>query len=194
MSEITTDCDTLFQVRLAGFGGQGVVLASRILGEALCREGYNVLQTQSYGIEARGGASCGEVLYSHSEIDSLRVSSPTLLLALCPAAFAAYADGVQREGWIFYDTYMIKDDYMNVSRKMFGCPFTGLALQNLGSDMYANIVALGFISGMTGIVRAENLEEALFAVVSGRRENNLRALRIGFDEARACADTDSYQQ
>ncbi len=173
----------LFQIRLAGLGGQGVVLASRILGDALSREGYNVLQPQAYGIEARGGASCGEVLYGTAEINSLRVTAPDILLALSPAALSAYRAQVPPSGLIFYDTYMIKTECEDAERRVYGLPFTNLALSNLGSDMYTNIIALGFMNGIAGIVSRKNLEDAVEEQVQGQRANNMTALQLGYLEA-----------
>ena len=179
MCELTACKDSIYQVRLSGLGGQGVVLASRILGDALSREGYNVLQTQAYGIEVRGGASCGEVIYSNGEINSLRVVAPDILLALSQSALTAYIANVPKTGLVFYDSYLIKTEYEDATRKIFGVPFSNLALINLGSDIYANIIALGFINGITEIVSRENLEEAVEEQVQGQKVNNLAALRLG---------------
>ena len=183
MSEPTIGEASLYQIRLAGLGGQGVVLASRILGDALSREGYNVLQTQAYGIEARGGASCGEVLYGTAEINSLRVTAPDILLALSPAALTAYRAQVPPSGLIFYDTYMIKTGCEDADRRVYGLPFTNLALSNLGSDMYTNIIALGFMNGIAGIVSRKNLEDAVEEQVQGQKANNMTALQLGYLEA-----------
>jgi len=173
----------LYQVRLGGFGGQGVILASRILGEALSRDGYNVLQTQSYGIEARGGASCGEVIYGNNEINTLRVVTPDLLLALSQGAIDEYLKNVEPGGFVFYDTYLIKEKITSENHKVYGLPFTEIAISEMGNEIYTNLIALGFINGVTKMVNQNSLEDALIEQIKSNKENNCKAMQKGYDEA-----------
>lgn len=173
----------IYQVRLGGLGGQGVITGCRILGDALSMDGYNVLQTQSYGIEARGGASCGEVLYGRGEINSLRVKTPDIFLAMSESALEAYQTTVKPGGFIFYDSYLVKASVEAAEHRVFGAPFTEIALTEMGKDLYANLIALGFINTIAKVVSAEHLEMALAEQIRSNQENNLKALRRGYQEA-----------
>ena len=82
------------EMRFCGFGGQGVVLGSVIYATALAKEGYNVVQSQVYGIEARGGASSGEAMYSDKPIHHLHVTQPDILLAMSQKALDKFIDTV----------------------------------------------------------------------------------------------------
>ncbi|HYF84417.1 MAG TPA: 2-oxoacid:acceptor oxidoreductase family protein [Clostridia bacterium] len=175
--------EKIFQVRLGGFGGQGVVLASKILGDALSREGYNVLQTQSYGIEARGGATCGEVLYGNCEINYLRVVAPDILLALNQDALNEYVKDVPQGGFVIYDDSNMEVPFANNNLQVFGAPLTDIAIKEMGNKMYLNIIALGFINGITKMTSLENLEGAIEKHFGTKIGNNLIALHRGYQEA-----------
>lgn len=178
--------ERVYQICLGGIGGQGVMLAARILGSALSKEGYNVMLTQSHGIEARGGVSSGEVLYGNCEINRLRATNPDFLLALSDPALVAYEPGVVPGGRIFYDTYMISRPYENDKCKVFGVPFTEISIKEMGSDLYTNLIALGFINGITKMIDPKNLESAVSELLQSNKENNCKALQRGIQEAAAC--------
>jgi 2-oxoglutarate ferredoxin oxidoreductase subunit gamma len=182
-SDWAMEDEKIYQVRLGGSGGQGVVLASKILGEALSREGYNVLQTQAYGIEARGGASCGEVLYGNCEINYLRVVAPDILLGLNQKALNEYIKDVHEGGFVLCDTSNMEAPFTDKRFKVFGAPLTDIAVSEMGNSMYLNIIALGFINGITKMVSPENLEAAVEKCFGVKIGNNLEALQRGYQEA-----------
>jgi 2-oxoglutarate ferredoxin oxidoreductase subunit gamma len=176
--------ERIYEICLGGIGGQGVMLMAKIMGEALSNDGYNVLQTQAHGIEARGGISYGEVLYGHGEINRLCVTKPDILLALSESALSAYAGKVPENGYIFYDTYMIKDKYRDNLHKIYGAPFTEIAIKELGSAIYANLIAMGFINGITKIINPVILQGALQVCVKSNKKNNCKALQRGYEEVK----------
>lgn len=173
----------LYQVRFGGTGGQGVIKACSILGDALAIEGYNVLQTQSHGIEVRGGASCGEVLYSLDEINKLSVTTADILLALCPAALTTYAAKTNPGSMIVYDSSMIEEAVSCDGRTVFSAPFTEIARQELGGTRNVNLVSLGFVCAVSKCVSRESLYEALAAQLPKGLENNWKAILRGYEEA-----------
>ncbi len=170
-----------FEVRLAGEGGQGMILAGVILAEAAVRDGLNAVQTQSYGPEARGGASRSEVIIAQGEIDYPKVMEADLLLCMSQAACDKFHSQVKEDGHIIVDA-------TNVGRvpshRAVVVPITDLALQATGRRITASITALGLVAGLTGIVSHKALQEAVAdRAPAGTEEMNLKALAVGFQEA-----------
>lgn len=172
-----------YEIRLAGSGGQGLILAGVILAEAAgIHEGWEVAQTQSYGPEARGGASKSEVVISDTEIDYPKASKPDVLLCMSQAACDAYIFEVKPEGLVLVDATLVH--HLPTTRAI-ALPFTRIA-RELGSEAVANIVALGALVTLTGVVSLKNLEAAVQnRVPKGSEELNLRALKAGVKAARA---------
>lgn len=171
-----------FEVRLAGEGGQGMILAGVILAEAAAiHDGLNAVQTQSYGPEARGGASRSEVIIARGEIDYPKVMAADLLLCMSQEACDKFYTQVKDDGCIIVDS-------TNVSRvpshRAIAVPITQLAEEATGRQITASMVALGLLSGLTGVVSKEALEKAVAdRVPAGSEEMNLKALAAGFAEA-----------
>ncbi len=178
----TTKAPGRYEIRLAGEGGQGLILAGVILAEAAAiYDGKNAAQTQSYGPEARGGASKSEVVISEGEIDYPKVIEADLLLAMSQEACDKYYHNLKRDGILIVDS-------VNVSRvptsKAYRVPITRLAEEATGRRLVANVVSLGVIVGLTGIVSRQAIEAAVSArAPRGTKELNLRALEAGFRAA-----------
>jgi len=173
---------TRFEIRLAGSGGQGLILAGIILAEAAgLYDGKFVCQTQSYGPEARGGASKAEVVISDAEIDYPQAIQPDVLLALNQKSLDTYLADLKPDGLLLVDADLVPE----VPFEPFvAVPFTHLA-RELGKEMAANIVALGALAALTGAVTLEGLEKAVLArVPKGTEEMNQKALQAGVDAAR----------
>jgi 2-oxoglutarate ferredoxin oxidoreductase subunit gamma len=174
--------DDRYEVRLAGEGGQGLILAGLILAEAAAvRDGKNAVQTQSYGPEARGGASKSEVIISDGEIDYPKVTSADLLLCMSQEACDRYSGELKDRG-------IIVTDSVHVSRvpatKVYQVPITSLAEEATGRRITANIVALGVIVGLSGIVSRHSAELAVQArAPKGTEALNLKALEAGLTRA-----------
>jgi 2-oxoglutarate ferredoxin oxidoreductase subunit gamma len=172
------------EMRFSGFGGQGVVLASIIYGNALAKEGYNVIQTQAYGIEARGGASSGEVIYSKSTINHLHVTAPDVLLALSQEACDKYVQGVRPGGIVICDSFYIDVLPKRADIKVYAAPLTEIAINEMGKELFTNTLSLGFINGILNNVKPENLMAALVDQVGNKsKEENSRALSLGYQKA-----------
>ncbi len=174
-----------FEVKLAGEGGQGLVLAGIILAEAAVRDNKNVAQTQSYGPEARGGASSSEVVISDGEIDYPKVIQADVLLAMSQEACDKFYYEVKKGGLLIVDS-------VNVHRipttEAIQVPITALAEEVTGKRVTASILALGLIVGLTGIVSEEAIREAVKArVPRGTEEVNLKALEAGLARGKELA-------
>ena len=173
-----------FEVRLSGSGGQGMILASVILSEAIGKDhSKNVVQTQSYGPEARGGASKADVVVSSNEIYYPKAMRLDLLLAMTQEALDSYYPFLKEGGQLIIDSTLVTevptDNY-------HGLPFTRLAREEAGHIMVANVIALGAIAAFTGVVSKDDLIEAVLArAPRGTEEKNRAAVEIGFREAEA---------
>ncbi|MEW6547621.1 MAG: 2-oxoacid:acceptor oxidoreductase family protein [Bacillota bacterium] len=170
---------TRWEVRLAGSGGQGLITAGIILADAAVRAGWNVVQTQSYGPESRGGAARAEVIISDEDIDYPKVTRPDLLLVMTQVACGRYAGSLKEGGLLLADGDLVGDVPPGPYR-VLRVPMTRIAREEVGRDIAANIVALGVLAAVTEIVPPGPLEQAVLARVPRQTEDlNRRALRAG---------------
>lgn len=176
------DATDRYEIRLAGEGGQGLILAGVILAEAAAvYDGKNAVQTQSYGPEARGGASKAEVVISDGVIDYPKVIAADLLLCMSQEACNKYVYGMKKDGILIVDSVHV--DRVPTSRA-YAIPITQIAEEATGRRITANIVALGLIVGLTGVVSRKAIEAAVRArAPKGTEAINLKALQAGLDEA-----------
>lgn len=167
------------EICLSGSGGQGIILAGIILADAAIREGKSVVQSQSYGPEARGGASRAEVIIGGDELDYPKINSPDILLAMSQEASDKYLKRLRQGGMAILDsTYVGLPPGSGV--KVFHLPISSTVITRLGREMMANMVALGALVRITGIVGRESIEEAVRARVPlGSLDMNLSALDMG---------------
>ncbi|MHB8869445.1 MAG: 2-oxoacid:acceptor oxidoreductase family protein [Thermoleophilia bacterium] len=169
------------EVRFAGSGGQGVILMGVILALAATRDRRHVVQTQSYGPEARGGYSRSDVIIANKPVDYPQLQGIDLLVALSAQAVSRYAHLLNRQGIFIYDEDEVADlSALPASTHAHGVPFSRLALEETGRTQTTNILALGAVCGITGVVSAASLEKAALSLVPpGTEDVNLRALRRG---------------
>jgi len=179
------------EVRIAGFGGQGVVLAGVLLGQAALNDGGYAVQTQSYGAEARGGAARSEVIVSDAPVVYPEVISPGILVSLSQAALDRYIPDLRPGGTLITDADLVSDIPGNLDARHTSGPFAETAGKALGKPIVANMVMLGFLMACTGVVSAESLGSAVSGgVPEGTEELNLRAVEQGARMARQMdADT-----
>lgn len=165
-----------YEVILAGSGGQGLIVSGMMLGEAAILEGKNVVQTQSYGIASRGGFSAAEVIIDKGEIIFQQVQQPDVILALTEEAMEKYQELAGTGVPVFYDTTLLKP---RAGDCLYGFPFTEMAA-NLGHVGTANMIALGIMSAVTGLVGIESLTGVIGRRFSGKvAEMNNKALHTG---------------
>jgi 2-oxoglutarate ferredoxin oxidoreductase subunit gamma len=172
-----------YEIRLAGSGGQGLIIAGIILAEAAgVYDGKEVCQTQSYGPEARGGASKAEVVISDAEIDYPKAIKPDLLLAMNQKSCDAYFFDLKPNGTLIVDSTFVKQ---LPTTRAISIPFTQIARTQVGKEMTANIVALGALVTLTSVVTRASLETAVLQrVPPGTEELNRKALDAGVDAAK----------
>jgi len=179
-----------YEIRLAGSGGQGVILAGIILAEAAgLYDGKFVAQTQSYGPEARGGASQSEVVISDSEIDYPKAVHPDVLLALNQKSLDTFGLDLKPGGLLVVDATFVREiQEIPDHQRLFAIPFTEMARTITGKTLAANIVALGALAVLTRAVSLKALQAAVLArVPPATAEANKKALEAGINVARQVA-------
>jgi 2-oxoglutarate ferredoxin oxidoreductase subunit gamma len=159
------------EVRLSGFGGQGIVLAGNILGKAVVlHEGRNAVFTQSYGPEARGGACSADVVLSGEIIHYPKVSSPDVLVFMSEEAKNTYGKKIEKGTTVIYDEDLVQaGDLDKQVPRVFSVPATRFA-EELGRKMVANIVMLGFLAAVTDVVKHDSLKKAVLSSVPNGTE------------------------
>jgi len=166
------------EIRLAGSGGQGLILAGLVLAEAAgLYDGREAAMVQSYGPEARGGASKAEVIVSDQPIDYPLCTKVDLLLALTQEAADAYSWDLSPSALVILDSDLVRHPPSSLAVRL---PFTAAARDKLGKVMVANVVALGAIGELGQVVSRKSLEKALLArVPPGTEALNKKALSLG---------------
>jgi len=172
-----------YEIRFSGAGGQGLILISIILAEAVgIYEGKFVSQTQSYGAEAWGGSSKAEVIISDEEIDYPEVMNLDLLLAMNQKSCDAYYRDLRQGGILIVDSTFV---HQVPTPRAFSIPFTHIAREELKQEKSANIVALGALTQLISIVSPKSIEAAVLArVPKGTEKMNRAALKAGIRAAR----------
>jgi len=173
-----------YEVRLSGSGGQGLILAGKILAEAAAiYDGKNATQSQSYGPEARGGASRSEVIISEEDIDYPKAVDIDLLLAMTQEACDKYWRDLKEGGTLIIDSRFVQNVPQGNFRSV-PLPISEIAEREVGRDIVANIVALGVIAQLSGVVSSSAMESAILSrVPKGTEELNLKAYRAGVEAA-----------
>jgi 2-oxoglutarate ferredoxin oxidoreductase subunit gamma len=174
-----------YEIRVAGSGGQGVVLAAVIIGQAaaLVEEGLNAVQTQAYGPEARGGASKSEVVISRGEIDYPKAANPDLQVILTQKACDEYAADAKDGGTIILDDFSVRED-PQVNATIYRLPIVKTAREIIGREIVTNMVALGTaarVLEMQGHMKPESIRNTIPRnVPKGTEEMNSRAFDEGY--------------
>jgi 2-oxoisovalerate ferredoxin oxidoreductase beta subunit len=173
------------RIRVAGFGGQGVLTLGYVLAEAGMEAGYEVSWLPSYGPEMRSGTSNCHVRLSNEAISSPLVSRPNVLLALNEPSLRKFLPDVEPGGIVLYNSDTLPDDCVRGDVRMIAKHFSGLA-DKLGDPKVGNVVMLGALVEATGLLEPEQIVSALRALVKNKKylDLDLLALQLGQDEVR----------
>ena len=170
----------LRQIRISGFGGQGVVLAGTILGHAATKDGKWVAGASSYGAQARGGSARTDIVISDEPIVYPHVIEANVLVTMAQTAYTKYIEELADGALIIYDDEMVAPRAIDKAIQV-GVPATSGAIKELNQKQSANIVILGASAAITGMVTKEALIAAITENVSSRfRDLNVKALELGF--------------
>ncbi|MDY0269565.1 2-oxoacid:acceptor oxidoreductase family protein [Trichloromonas sp.] len=174
-----------YELRFSGAGGQGLITAGIILAEAASIiDNKYAVQSQSYGPEARGGASKAEVIISDAPIDYPKATVVDACLAMTQEAADKYANGIKSGGLLLIDTDFVK----NVPKgdfKVYSFPIVRTAKLEIGREIVANVIALGAMVALTDVVDREIGEKAVLRKVPAAFvELNKKAYNLGFEKVK----------
>src|SRR5512147_461462 len=175
-----------YELRFSGAGGQGLILAGVIMAEAASiYDGKQAVQSQSYGPEARGGASKSEVIVSDTMIDYPKATVVDALLALTQEAADKYSHDLKEGGVLLIDSDLVKNEPKG-NFKVTKFNITNTAKNEVGREIVTNIVALGAMVALTGAVSRESAEKAVLSrVPEAFLELNKKAFNLGYEKALA---------
>ena len=169
-----------FEIRVAGFGGQGVVTIGRVLGSAFTiYEGINSVNTRSYGPESRGGACRSEVVVSRGEIHYPSVRRADVLVALSQAALDKYIEDLKEDGVLLVDPNSVKD----VPKNLLCYEVSAMEIaQSIGNIKFQNSVVLGALAALLeAMIKKESLKSAISENVPSKTiEKNIEAFEAGW--------------
>jgi 2-oxoglutarate ferredoxin oxidoreductase subunit gamma len=173
---------SLNEIRVAGFGGQGVILAAMVIGKAhSVYEGAFATLTQSFGPEARGGACSAQVITSDKPVLYPYVTRPNILVVMSQPAFTKFLPDLKDGGTLIVEADLVQLSNVKPGTKVFSCPATRIA-EELGKRMVLNIVMVGFFAAVTKVCKPESLREAVAnSVPPAFKELNLKAFDKGFE-------------
>lgn len=184
-------------IRFVGFGGQGVVLSSYIVGQSAAFDGKQAVQNQAYGSEARGGECRGDVIISDEEICELEPANQDVLVAMTQPAYETFIPLLRPNGTLLYDQDLVvtNPELEPAGIAKHGLSATDIAFKKFGRKIIANMVLLGYLNTLLHLVSNDSLEKAVSrSVPAGTQEVNLSALREGMAIARSQGGMDNPQE
>lgn len=171
----------LTEVRIAGFGGQGVILAAAVIGKAAALyEGGYATMTQSFGPEARGGSCSAQVVLSTEPVLYPYVTRPDVLVVMSQEAYTRFTPELKPGGILLIEQDLVRLDGLHTGTRVFGVPATRLA-EELGRKVVLNVVMVGFFGAVTGLLSEDSLRRSVAdSVPPATLKLNLQAFDKGF--------------
>jgi 2-oxoglutarate ferredoxin oxidoreductase subunit gamma len=172
----------LTELRITGFGGQGVIRFGYLLGKAASiYDGKQATMTQSFGPEARGSACSSQVVISDERVLYPYITVPHIVVAMSQEGFVKHADNIRERGTLVLDEDLVKPEQTKKGVKVFSIPSTRFA-EEMGAKIAANIVMYGFFTAVTDLVRPESARKSIQSSFRERLvELNLKAFDKGYE-------------
>jgi 2-oxoglutarate ferredoxin oxidoreductase subunit gamma len=173
-------------IRLAGFGGQGIVMSSYILGHSAALDGKKAIQNQSYGSESRGGECRGDVIISDEDIYELEPSKFDILVAIAQPAYDKFIPFLKPGGTLIVDKDLVITDDAGEPEdiKKYAIGATDIAFSKFNRKIIANMIILGYLNRLSNLISPKILEQVISEnVPAGTQELNLNAMREGISLA-----------
>ena len=179
----------LTEIRVAGFGGQGVILMATVIGKAASiHQGGFATMTQSFGPEARGGACSAQVVLSGEPVLYPYVTNPDILIVMSQEAYTKFAPEVKPNGTLIVEEDLVRIGNLPAGTRVYSCPATRIA-EELGKRMVLNMVMIGFFAAVGKTLEAEALKNSVLdSVPPASRELNAAAFEAGFQYGKLHAD------
>jgi 2-oxoglutarate ferredoxin oxidoreductase subunit gamma len=170
------------EIRVSGFGGQGVILLGYLIGKAAAlHAGKNATLNQSFGPEARGSACSAQVIVDDDKILYPYLTQPDILICMSQEAYTKFEPELKSDGLLLIDEDLVKEPKHRGKIKMYKVPATRLA-EELGRKIVLNIVMLGFFTAITKIVDHDAVRKTVEeSVPKGTEELNLKAFDSGYE-------------
>lgn len=170
---------------IAGFGGQGVLLAGEVLANGFMIDNKNVTWYPSYGAEMRGGTVNCSIVMADEDVSEVQKSSADYVTALNQASFDKFVSKVKKGGSIIVNSSLAVIKKTREDINYIIVPITKLAQEKLGNIKMSNILALGILARVSKLISIETLEKALYNVIPPHRANlipkNIEALKLGYE-------------
>jgi len=178
------------EIRISGFGGQGVIRLGYIIGKAASLfDGKSATMTQSFGPEARGSACSSQVVISEDKVLYPYVTIPHILVAMSQEAYTKFSPQLVERGILIMDEDLVTPEETRGSFKTYAIPSTRFA-EEMGAKIVANIVMLGFFTAITGLITKEGARKAISGSVPERfLELNLKAFDKGYQFGQEILET-----
>jgi 2-oxoglutarate ferredoxin oxidoreductase subunit gamma len=176
----------LTEIRVAGFGGQGVILSAIVLGKAASiYQGEFATMTQNFGPEARGGACSAQLMLSDQPVLYPYVTQPDVLVVMSQEAYTKFAPELKDRGTLLIERDLVRVSEMPAQTRIYSIPATRIA-EELGKRMVLNIVMVGFFAAVTQLLGADAVRKAIAdSVPASFRELNLKAFDKGYEYGQA---------
>ncbi len=169
------------EIRIAGTGGMGVVLAGDIIGHAAINAGLNAVQSQSYGSEARGTAAKSEIIISDGDIHYPKVRKSDILVVMSQKALEMYLEDAKENSILIIDPDLVDVSKIDSGFKVIKVPAMQTA-DDLGLRLVSNMVMLGALTKTIEMISMDALEKAVVNAVPGKYlEINMKAIKAGAD-------------
>ena len=170
---------------IAGFGGQGVLLAGEVLANAFMIDNKNVTWYPSYGAEMRGGTVNCEIVTSDEDVSEVNKPDADFIVALNQVSFDRFLPKIKKGGWIIANSTLVEENKPRTDINYVFAPITKLADEEIGNVRMANILALGIVAKVSKLTTLDTLNKALDNVIPPHRKNllplNEKALKIGYE-------------
>ncbi len=172
----------LTEIRVAGFGGQGVILSAIVLGKAasIYENGFATM-TQNFGPEARGGACSAQLILSDEPVLYPYLTQPDIMVVMSQEAYNRFAPELKPQGLLIVEEDLVRVSDLKGDPKVYSIPATRIA-EELGKRMVLNSVMVGFFTAVTKLLTADAVRKAVAdSVPPSFREVNLKAFEKGYE-------------
>jgi 2-oxoglutarate ferredoxin oxidoreductase subunit gamma len=172
----------MIEIRISGYGGQGVIRCGYIIGKAVSLyDGKSATMTQSFGPEARGSACSSQVVIAPDRVLYPYVTLPQILVSMSQEAYTKFESNLDENGILIYDEDLVFPGPPKENIKIYSIPSTRLA-EEMGAKIVANIVMLGFFTAVTDVVSADAVRKAIPGSVPDRLiDLNIKAFEKGYE-------------
>lgn len=184
----------LTEIRVAGFGGQGVILAAMVIGKAASiYEGGFATMTQSFGPEARGGACSAQVITSDEPVLYPYVTEPDILVVMSQEAYTKFVPELEHNGTLIIEQDLVRVGNVPEGTRIYSCPATRIA-EGLGKRFVLNTVMVGFFAAVSFTMKPDSLKQAVMdSVPPASKELNAAAFEAGYQYGIAHRDANPQQ-